>query len=99
MSIRARLFIGATAALGMWALAHALLHWQSVDLARFVCYLLVAVPASSFKDQLTGLRGTMFDNFLFLLLNVLELHLPQTLLLRRTASTDHSLFRTHAQLD
>jgi diguanylate cyclase (GGDEF)-like protein/putative nucleotidyltransferase with HDIG domain len=43
MFIRARLFIGATATLGMWALAHALWHGHSVDLTRFVCYLLVAV--------------------------------------------------------
>jgi len=43
MSMRARLFIGVTAALGMWALANALWHWQNVSLTRFIGYLLVEV--------------------------------------------------------
>src|ERR1700688_3260843 len=98
MSIRARLFIGATAALGMWALAHALLHWQSVDLARFVCYLLVAVLASSLKVQLPGIDGTMSVNFLFILLSVLELNLPETLVLGCTATLAQCLFGTRQKL-
>jgi diguanylate cyclase (GGDEF)-like protein/putative nucleotidyltransferase with HDIG domain len=98
MSIRARVFIGATAALGMCALAHALLHWQSVDLARFVCYLLVAVLASSLKVQLPGLDGTMSVNFLFILLSVLELNLPETLVLGCTATLAQCLFGTRQKL-
>jgi diguanylate cyclase (GGDEF)-like protein/putative nucleotidyltransferase with HDIG domain len=98
MSIRARLFIGATAALGMWALAHALLHWQSVDFARFVCYLLVAVLASSLKVQLPGIDGTMSVNFLFILLSVLELNLPETLVLGCTATLAQCLFGTRQKL-
>ena len=98
MSIRARLFIGAAAALGMWALAHALLHWQSVDLARFVCYLLVAVLASSLKVQLPGIDGTMSVNFLFILLSVLELNLPETLVLGCTATLAQCLFGTRQKL-
>jgi len=77
MSIRARLFIGTTAALGICALVDSLWHWQSVDLTRFVCYLLVAVLASSLKIQLPGIDGTMSVNFLFILLSVLELNLPR----------------------
>ena len=98
MSIRARLFIGATAALGMWSLAHALWHWQSVDLARFVCYLLVAVLASSLKIQLPGIVGTMSVNFLFILLSVLELNLPETLVLGCTATLAQCLFGTRQKL-
>ena len=86
MSIRARLFIATTAALGMGALAYALLHWQSVDLARFFCYLLIAVLASSLKIQLPGIDGTMSVNFLFILLSVLELNLPETMVLGCTAT-------------
>ncbi len=86
MSIRARLFIGATVALGMWALADSLWHWQSVDLGRFVCYLLIAVIASGLKIQLPGIDGTMSVNFLFILLGVIELNLPETLILGCTAT-------------
>jgi diguanylate cyclase (GGDEF)-like protein/putative nucleotidyltransferase with HDIG domain len=86
MSGRARLFIGATAALGLWALVHALWHWQSADLPRFTCYLLVAVLASRLKIQLPGIDGTMSVNFLFILLSVLELSLPETLIIGCTAT-------------
>src|SRR5580704_15906777 len=99
MSIRARLFIGATAALGMWALAHALLHWQSPDLARFACYLVVAVLASSLKVQLPGIDGTMSVNFLFILLGVMELSLPETLVIGCTATLMQSVWQTRNRLD
>src|SRR5271157_3772415 len=98
MSIRARLFIGATAALGMWALAHALWHWQSADPTRFVCYLLIAVLASSLKIQLPGIDGTMSVNFLFILLSVLELNLPETLVLGCTATLAQCLFGSRQKL-
>src|SRR5271156_4967465 len=98
MSIRARLFIGVTAALGAWALAFALWHWQSVDLTRFVCYLLIAVLASSLKIQLPGIDGTMSVNFLFILLSVLELNLPETLVLGCTATLAQCLVGTRQKL-
>ncbi len=98
MSNRAKLFIGVTAALGMWALANALWHWQSVDLTRFACYLLVAVLASSLKIRLPGLDGTMSVNFLFILLSILELNLPETLVLGCTATLAQCLFGTRQKL-
>src|SRR5208283_65746 len=98
MSNRAKLFIGATAALGMWVLVNALWHWQSVDLSRFACYLIVAVLASSLKIQLPGLDGTMSVNFLFILLSVLELNLPETLVLGCTATLAQCLVGTRQKL-
>ena len=98
MSSRARLFIGVTAALGMSALAYALWHWQSVDLTRFVCYLLVAVLASSLKIQLPGIDSTMSVNFLFILLSVLELNFPETLVLGCTATLAQCLIGSRQKL-
>jgi diguanylate cyclase (GGDEF)-like protein/putative nucleotidyltransferase with HDIG domain len=95
MSSRARLFIGVTAALGSWALVHALWHWQSADLTRFTCYLLVAVLASRLKIQLPGIDGTMSVNFLFILLSILELSLSETLVIGCTATMAQCLFGTH----
>jgi diguanylate cyclase (GGDEF)-like protein/putative nucleotidyltransferase with HDIG domain len=95
MSGRARLFIGVTAALGSWALVHALWHWQSADLTRFTCYLLVAVLASRLKIQLPGIDGTMSVNFLFILLSILELSLSETLVIGCTATMAQCLFGTH----
>src|SRR5580698_5611657 len=98
MSFRAKIFIGVTAALGMWAMAYSVWHWQSVDLARFACYLLVAVIASGLKIQLPGLDGTMSVNFLFILLSVLELNLPETLILGCTATLAQCLYGTRQKL-
>jgi diguanylate cyclase (GGDEF)-like protein/putative nucleotidyltransferase with HDIG domain len=99
MSLRARLFIGATAALGMGAMAYVLWHWTSVDLSRFICYLLVAVLASRLKIELPGIDGTMSVNFLFILLGVLELNLPETLVLGCTATLAQCLFGARQKLD
>ncbi len=69
----------ALAALGCFALA--LTHWQSSDPVKFACYLGAALLASSLKVTLPGIEGTLSVNFLFTLLGILELTLPETLLI------------------
>jgi putative nucleotidyltransferase with HDIG domain len=69
----------ALAAFACFALA--LLRWQSTDPIKFVCYMAAALLASSLKVSLPGIEGTMSMNFLFTLLGVLELGLPETLLI------------------
>jgi diguanylate cyclase (GGDEF)-like protein/putative nucleotidyltransferase with HDIG domain len=86
MSKRATFFITTTATVGMLVLAHSLWYWQSSDLARFVCYLLIATLASGLKIQLPGIDGTMSVNFLFILLGVLEMSMSETLVIGCTAS-------------
>src|SRR5260370_19571664 len=70
----------ALAALGCFALA--LAHWQSSDPVKFACYLGAALLASSLKVSLPSIEGTLSVNFLFTLLGILELSLPETLLIR-----------------
>ncbi len=79
--IGARLYIAgmALAAVGCFALAFS--HWHSTDLAKFVLYMAAAVLASSFKVSMPGVEGTMSMNFLLTLLCILELGLPETLLI------------------
>src|SRR5580658_2111042 len=79
--IGARVYIAgmAMAAFGCFALAS--LHWRSTDPVKFVCYLVAAVLASSLKVGLPDIEGTMSMNFLFTLLGILELSLPETLLI------------------
>src|SRR6266851_2555962 len=86
MSTRAKIFVAATTAIGALVLASALWHWQSANLLRFSCYLLVAVLASGLKVRLPGIDGTMSVNFLFVLLGILELSLPETLIIGCIAS-------------
>jgi len=67
----------ALAALGAFALGFA--HWHSSDALKFVCYMLAALLASPLKVSLSG--GTLSVNFLFTLLGILEMSLPETLLI------------------
>jgi diguanylate cyclase (GGDEF)-like protein/putative nucleotidyltransferase with HDIG domain len=99
LSIQTKLFVGLTACSGVVALGYALLHWQSHDLPRFLCYLAVAILASGLKVQLPGIDGTMSVNFLFILLGVMELSLPETLLIGCTASLVQSVWQTRKRLD
>src|SRR6267143_2675547 len=69
----------ALAALGCFALA--LTHWQSSDPVKFAGYLGAALLASSLKVSLPSIEGTLSVNFLFTLLGILELSLPETLLI------------------
>ena len=86
MSTRTKIFVAATTVIGTWVLASALWHWQSSNLLRFSCYLLVAVLASGLKVRLPGIDGTMSVNFLFILLGILELSMPETLIIGCIAS-------------
>src|SRR5215470_3241349 len=93
MPIRAKVFIGLTAAAGATVLATALLRWHSDDLLKFACYLLIAVVAATLKVRLPGIEGTMSVHFLFVLLGVLELSLPETLVIGCAAALVQSLWR------
>jgi diguanylate cyclase (GGDEF)-like protein/putative nucleotidyltransferase with HDIG domain len=98
MSKRATLFIGATAAIGVSVFAYALAHWQSTGLERFACYLIIAVLSSGLKIQLPGIDGTMSVNFLFILLGVLELSLPETLIVGCTATLVQCLWQARQKI-
>src|SRR5579862_10456 len=80
-SIGARAFIAGMALMGLVCLATALWQWQFTDPVKFTCYLIAALLASSLKVSLPGIEGTLSVNFLFTLLGILELSLPETLLI------------------
>ena len=99
LSLKTKVFVGITALSGTAVLAYSLLHWQSADLTRFFCYLIVAIVASRLKVQLPGIDGTMSVNFLFILMGVMELGLPETLLIGCTATFAQSLWPPRKALD
>ena len=80
-SIGARLFISGMALAGSVCFVLAFSHWQSSDSVKFACYLTAALLASSLKVGLPGVEATLSVNFLFTLLGILELSLPETLLI------------------
>ncbi len=79
MNIRAKLFIGTTALVGLTAIVLSFRSWSSDDPVRFLAYLTIALLASGLKVALPGFNGTMSVNFLFILLGILELSLPETM--------------------
>jgi diguanylate cyclase (GGDEF)-like protein/putative nucleotidyltransferase with HDIG domain len=99
LSMQAKAFVGITVSLGIVVLGYSLWHWQSQDLMRFACYAAVAILASGLKVQLPGIDGTMSVNFLFILLGVLELSLPETLLIGCTATLVQSVWQARKRLD
>lgn len=99
LSIQTKAFVGITASVGVVVLGFSLAHWQSQDLMRFACYLAVALLASGLKVQLPGIDGTMSVNFLFILLGVLELSLPETLVIGCTATLVQSVWQARKRLD
>lgn len=78
-SIAARAFIVgmALAAAAFFVLAFA--HWQTDDTVKFASYLVAALLTSVLKLPLPGVESTLSVNFLFTLLGILELGLPETL--------------------
>src|ERR1700723_1953819 len=99
MSIRTKLFVGITASMGVMVLCSAVWHWHSADLSRFFCYLAVALLASGLKVQLPGIDGTMSVNFLFILLGVMELSLPETLVIGCAATLVQSVWQARSRPD
>jgi diguanylate cyclase (GGDEF)-like protein/putative nucleotidyltransferase with HDIG domain len=88
-----------TAAAGAFVLGTALLHWHSNDLPKFLCYLLIAILASTLKVKLPGIDSTMSVHFLFVLLGVLEFSLAETLMLGCTAALVQSLWKSKRRPD
>jgi putative nucleotidyltransferase with HDIG domain len=79
--IGARAYIAGMALAALSCLVIAFFHWQSTDPVKFICYLAAALLASSLKVSLPDIEGTMSMNFLLTLLCILELGLPETLLI------------------
>jgi diguanylate cyclase (GGDEF)-like protein/putative nucleotidyltransferase with HDIG domain len=99
LSIQTKVFVGVMAGCGLVSLSFILWHWQSYDPTRFVCYLAIAIVASGLKVQLPGIDGTMSVNFLFILLGVMELSLPETLVIGCTATLVQSVWQARKRLD
>src|SRR5450755_2013400 len=80
-SIGTRVYVAGLALVAVSSLAWSFVHWHSGDPVKFACYLIAALVASSLKVTLPRIDGTLSVNFLFTLLGILELSLPETLLI------------------
>jgi hypothetical protein len=80
-SIGARAFIGATTLAGCVCLGFALTEWHSTSPFKFVSYLILALLASCLKVRLPRIEGTLSVNFVFTLLCILDLSLPEAVII------------------
>lgn len=76
----------------------ALAHWESPDLVKYCCVLLVALLASSLKVGLPGVTGTMSVNVLFLLFGVAELTRSETMLMAVLITLAQCVWHTKRRL-
>jgi diguanylate cyclase (GGDEF)-like protein/putative nucleotidyltransferase with HDIG domain len=79
ISVAPRVFIAVVVLCGTTVMTYSVLHGRSQNPLKFFCYLVIALAASRLKVNLPAITGTMSVNFLFLLLGVLELSLPETM--------------------
>jgi diguanylate cyclase (GGDEF)-like protein/putative nucleotidyltransferase with HDIG domain len=85
LTLGAKAFVGLVVIVGTGVLMYGAADPTSKNIAKFLCYLLVALLASRLKVVLPGITGTMSVNFLFILLGVLELSFTETLVLGTAA--------------
>jgi diguanylate cyclase (GGDEF)-like protein/putative nucleotidyltransferase with HDIG domain len=97
MSAKAKIYVASVYLVGLAAAILSLAHWQVSDPARFTCYLLIALLASSLKVSLPGIDGTMSVNFFFIILGVMELSLPETLLIGYSATLVQSFWKVEGR--
>ena len=76
----AKVFVGLVALCALVNLGVGMMRWESVDLLRFGCFLVLSAVASRMKVSLPGVNGNMSVNLPFMLLAALELSLPQALI-------------------
>ncbi len=93
-----RLFIAGMAVSALSCFALAFSHWQSRDPVQFLCYVLAALLTSSLKVSLPAIEGTLSVNFLVTLIGILEMSLPETLLIGLTATLAQFYWRPARRL-
>ena len=80
MTTNARLYVTALLVLGLYVLTMNFAQWRLADPVRFYAFFFFACAASIMKVAAPSMAGKMSFNFLFILIGLTELTLPETLL-------------------
>ncbi|HEY6389830.1 MAG TPA: diguanylate cyclase [Bryobacteraceae bacterium] len=86
MSIGARIYVSAVIIIGSCVTISELSRWESQDLVRFFCYLVLSILGSRLKVVLPAITGTLSVLFIFILFGIVELSLPEALFMGCTAT-------------
>src|SRR6476660_2190971 len=93
-----RTFLAVMSLAGSICLLVSFTDWHSSDWVKFCAYLVAALFSSSLKVSLPGIEGTLSVNFLFTLLGVLELSLPETLCIGLASTLTQFYWRPARQI-
>jgi putative nucleotidyltransferase with HDIG domain len=96
--IGVRVYVAGMALVATGCFVLSFFYWHSSDPVKFACYLTAALLASAFKVSLPGIEGTLSMNFLFTLVGVLEMSLPETLLIGLVSTLAQSYWKTSKRL-
>ena len=80
MPLIARLYVGFILSVGASTLVLGLMQPGFDNVARFICFAIATMVAAGLKVQLPNVSGTMSVYFLFILIGIVDLSLPETLL-------------------
>ena len=94
----AYLHVAAHIAIGAAIILWALLNWQSHDQLRFFSFLGAALLASVLKVRLPGVTGTVSVNALFILVAIVNLNLPEAVVLGALSIFAQSTWRPKNRL-
>src|SRR5258708_12163770 len=97
MALSARLFVAAIVIVGIAAMLTGLVEFHTNDSQRFLSYLVIALAASLLKVKLPGITSTMSVNFLFVLVGIIELTVPETLVVACGATLLQAVVRTKSR--
>ena len=75
------IYIWTVAALGLGCLLLAVPEWHISDPLKLLSYVVLAAVASSMKVKLPGIDGTLSASFLFTFIGIVDMTLPDTLLI------------------
>ncbi len=87
-----KMYVAAIVTIGAAVTITQLTQWQSPDLLRFYSYLLLSVVASRLKVPLPGISGALSVLFIFIIFGIVELTLPEALVVGCTATLVQSLW-------
>src|SRR5260370_29066571 len=88
-----KIYLTVFATLGFFVLAGAFADSRPIDATRFLAYFALAVTASFLKVSMPAIAGNLSFNFFFVLIGILDLTLPQTLMIGATSVLVESLLR------
>src|SRR5258706_3074880 len=93
----ARTYIVVHVALGIAALACALSNWQATDPLRFFSFLAAAALGSGLKLRLPGVSGVISVSALFVLVGIVNLSLPEALIVGVASMLVQCTWRTRGR--